>query len=441
MCDVNTGGCLYCANPASPMCATISNAINDQWIVYCDSTSGIDLEYYTNTITGGSQADETTVSSQHTVTLTTNTTSSTSSAAPTPSQSSSIFVTGPIITTSASAVCVGSACQTELSTISTSVTSTESDGANASVGAAGNLSEPANSKKHSTTLIAAVCGGVAAIALICAGGWYTRKNWARLFSHTRSSNVTQDLDEKKDNNLPEMHSSSGEDGIAEAAGSTPLPAKEYLSPAQSSEQPELDSVSVSSPLPSGVGEGSATGLGIKGGVQSRYTPTISDPPSAVELENNTPAMVMQPRKPEYNPADEHQLPVSPPLSGSTDVPYATGSALDSEAAISPVTPVYKAYTPYTPSHYGNELPSSLPRTIRQVPPSLPQEYSAVSLGSMADIYRGPGNGPEEGLVKGTASLQSSIYQGLNWSRGEGAPWAYLSAENARTGGWRNDDTQ
>jgi len=90
-----------------------------------------------------------------------------------------------------------------------------------------------------------------------------------------------------------------------------------------------------------------------------------------------------------------------------------------------MTPATKTFVPYTPSNYGVEPPSSVPRTIRQVPPSMPQEYSAVSLGSVANIYRG--------------SSMPNIYRGLSKSGGGEALWAYLSAEDARRGGWRNEE--
>jgi len=78
-----------------------------------------------------------------------------------------------------------------------------------------------------------------------------------------------------------------------------------------------------------------------------------------------------------------------------------------------MTPTYR-YAPYTPLTYGNEPPSSVPRTVSVAPSSLQYDYSAASLGSTANIYRG-------------------------LSKSGGAPWAYLSPEEAVRGGWRNGE--
>ena len=208
------------------------------------------------------------------------------------------------------------------------------------------------------------------------------------------------------------------------------------SPIPVSHRPELDSFPVSS-APSSAGavdEYSSKGLGIVGHSQSRYVPTNPDPPSAVELDHSNPTIVLQHQENRHDTADPQQSPISPPMFGSSNTPHRS-----IDGTVSPMTPATKWQTPYTPSHYGNEPPSSILRTIRHVPPSLPQGYSAVSLGSMADIYRAPGARP--GTVgDSTENLQTNIYQGLSKSRGEGAPWEYLSAERALKDGVHNEET-
>lgn len=115
---------------------------------------------------------------------------------------------------------------------------------------------------------------------------------------------------------------------------------------------------------------------------------------------------------------DRPLPKSPPVSSLAS----PGIAPSSSAEASPVSP----FQPYTPSKYASstyEPPTSIPRTSSSVPPSLPQHYSAASMG---------------GTTLNGHEYESSPYRGTSAS-GQRPPWAYLSAEDARNGGWRNSE--
>ena len=266
-----------------------------------------------------------------------------------------------------------------------------------------------NNRLSGGTLAGIVCAAVAAGALICAAIWFTRKYWRRKCCSSRTD-VSHLAEQKHASDESSPPSSSGEKALVEAEGSTPRRSHTPFSPDHFSRHPELDSREVGANVPSNV----HNGLGIGGMSSRRYAPTNPDP-SPTSVTDHAPQL------PEHSsePTLDYHSPVSPPHSGSATPPACANGP------VSPMTPATKTFVPYTPSNYGVEPPSSVPRTIRQVPPSMPQEYSAVSLGSVANIYRG--------------SSMPNIYRGLSKSGGGEAPWAYLSAEDARRGGWRNEE--
>ncbi|KAK5695415.1 hypothetical protein LTR97_008922 [Elasticomyces elasticus] len=271
--------------------------------------------------------------------------------------------------------------------------------------------EAQNSSSNTTSpgLIAGVAVGAAAIcALILAALWFIRRRWLPCCGgqrHNKSSNPGSSSEK-----LGTANSTPPSTGHAEAEKNTST----FLSPDHIHQPVELEgrSGSVSAPWP--VDTIAVRGLGIAGVNQKRYAPTNPDPTSATDgdaehspIDISLPVVLSE-------AADERPLPASPAISGPASPPSSPPN--EGESAVSPLTPAYKhtSSTPYTPSAYAYEPPSSVPRTVAVAPPSLGQEYSLVSLGSSSNIYRG-------------------------LSQRGGAPWAYLSPEDAVRGGWRNGE--
>lgn len=99
----------------------------------------------------------------------------------------------------------------------------------------------------------------------------------------------------------------------------------------------------------------------------------------------------------------------------------------------PPTSLTRAHPTYTPTTTNNNSTTHHPLALQPThqpysPAHLPQNPSTVSLGSTAEIYR---------RLKSCTDL----YRGLasHVSTGERPPWDFLSAEDARGGGWRNSD--
>ena len=93
------------------------------------------------------------------------------------------------------------------------------------------------------------------------------------------------------------------------------------------------------------------------------------------------------------------------------------------------------------------LPTNPPTAPNNTaPPSIPQPYSTVSLGSTAeiyrrldssiDLYRGLSARPRGHSGRASASPQKAG-GGRDTIDEEGPPWDFLSAEDAVGGGWRN----
>jgi len=260
-------------------------------------------------------------------------------------------------------------------------------------------------------LVAGVAVGVvAACALLAAGLFATRRHWLTCCGrpHGREHRDLQ------------MEKPSAEGSTPPGTGKTEdtpdlRGVETFHSPDHILRHAELDAVTgrVSAPPP--VDTAAVHGLGIAGMSPRRYAPTNPDPEPATD-EEHSPTDTASPTGLSEAPGDR-LLPVSPAVSSLAplpDTPNISNTPVGL-SAVSPVTPSYRhSSTPYTPSAYQFEPPSSVPRTAAAKPPSLPQDYSSASLGSSANIYRG-------------------------LSQHGGAPWAYLSPEEAVGGGWRNEE--
>ncbi|KAK5683450.1 hypothetical protein LTS10_004982 [Elasticomyces elasticus] len=268
-----------------------------------------------------------------------------------------------------------------------------------------------SSNRTSPGLIAGVVVGAAAVcALIAAALWFTRRRWLPCCGDRRHKSSDPGSASEKlstSNNTPPSTGHTGEEKSAPA----------FLSPDHISQPVELEgrSGSVSAPWP--VDTITVRGLGIAGVNQKRYAPTNPDPTSATDGDAEQSPIDTSPPVVGQSESAERPLPASPAISGSASPPSSPPpDQVNTPSAVSPLTPAYKhtSTAPYTPSAYAYEPPSSVPRTVAVAPPSLTQEYSLVSLGSSSNIYRG-------------------------LSQRGGAPWAYLSPEDAVRGGWRNGE--
>ncbi|KAK4546971.1 hypothetical protein LTR36_001703 [Oleoguttula mirabilis] len=438
-CDTNTGGCMYCSDTASPSCLTITNEGAGQRIQYCAAYASTETASYVNPITGGSQADGGVVA-----TTTGGGGSSSLNFTPQPSQCQQPPCASDTEGSSMTSTAAGSTSPSSASTssaASTTADSTEAQGAaqttQSSVVAAptgGNttVTSASTADPHSSTSISRaviagiICGAAAAGALIAATLWYTRKYWLTCLRPKRQGRDSGFFNEKRSSESGEATCTRGVNGngmLGEAGGHTPASPTKHYSPDDFSRHPELDGRPVGTMSPRPIDNITVRGLGIGDFSPQRYAPTNPDPLSATDEGSPTDYIAPLAIRHEVSEAPtDRSLPASPAVSSLAppDTPHTntntnTSSPSGSNGPVSPLTPTYR-YTPYTPSAYGggNEAPSSVPRTVSAAPPSLPQDYSAVSLGSTANIYRG-------------------------LSQRGGAPWAYLSPEEAVRGGWRNEE--
>ncbi|KAK0254452.1 hypothetical protein LTR91_002804 [Friedmanniomyces endolithicus] len=259
-------------------------------------------------------------------------------------------------------------------------------------------------------LAGVVVGALVACALLAAGLFATRRYELTCFGRSRRSERGNPETEKPSTEASTPPSTGKNEDGADLGG-----LGTFHSPDHIPRHVELDGCagSVSDPRPMDVS--AVHGLGIAGINPRRYAPTNPDPTSATD-EEHSPTDTAPPAGPGEAPGD-HPLPASPAVSSLAplaDTP-SIGTTPGGLSAVSPVTPSYRPISmPYTPSAYQYEPPSSVPRTAAAKPPSLPQDYSLASLGSSANIYRG-------------------------LSQHGGAPWAYLSPEEAVGGGWRNEE--
>ena len=275
--------------------------------------------------------------------------------------------------------------------------------------------EDKKTTSHAGTTAGIACGASAAVALLLGTLWYTRKGCVGCY---RARRVTGDTKGPPEESSFTSFSPSGtvldEKGIDPAAATPRSPTNMY-SPALFSRHPELDGRALGVLAPQTAAGRVLQGLGIDRGDHSkRYVPTNPDPASAVDG-----ADTFELHAPEVggrNAVTIRPLPASPARSTmpSPNTPDTNNSAPPN--TVSPASPTWK-YATYTPSIYTQDLaaPDSVPRTVPQMPPSLPQEYSAANLQG-----------------------ERAIYRGLSMHGGN-APWAYLSPEDAVQGGWRNGD--
>lgn len=438
-CDINTGGCTYCSDPATPSCLTITNTVASQWIHYCDTYASTETLGFANSFTTGSQANAQVVptasSSTSSSSLSQNFTPQPSMCEQPPcsvSESSSTSTTAvatsfPDFTYSAasSATDSGSTDAGGATSTQSGVTATLYAGSNATVTSAsdaGSTTDPHSSKSMSRGVVAGIiCGAAAAIALVGAALWYTRKHWLTCLYPQTYDRGASTFHEKQRHDSGNM----GKGMLAPTQANTPASPIKHYSPDDFSSQPELEGRQITSASPRPIIDTTVRGLGIGDYSPQRYAPTNPDPLSATDEGSPTdyiaPLTVRSVRPGVSEAPTDRPLPASPPVSSLAppDTPHTNSSSpAGSNGPVSPITPTYYRYTPYTPSAYGggDEPPSSVARTVSTAPPSLPQDYSAVSLGSTSNIYRG-----------------------LSKSHSGRAPWAYLSPENAVSGGWRNEE--
>ena len=415
-CDINTGGCLYCSDPEAPACLTMTHVGDHQWIQYCAAYPSTETVDYS---TGGSYAmsvwdGDDGVSTTDTLTQ--------ASFSPVPGMQvrpSSVASSSQVESTTIAAVVTG-ATTTSASedTLSESATATSAS-TNILTAVALSTSTPQQTKTGGVSggLIAGVAVGAFAVCgLLVAALWFTRSFLLSCCLPSRKSSSGSIGTEKQGSGSASSPSGTSKaSGQTSAEGPTPRMPSAFHSPDHVPMHAELEGRfgSVSAPWP--VDTVGVRGLGIAGINQRRYAPTNPDPMSAVD-EEHSPTDVGPPTRPGTSemPGDR-PLPASPAVSS---VPSPNTADLSSSpggiGAVSPITTHTQA--PYTPSAYGYEPPSSVPRTVAAAPPSMPQDYSLVTLGSSANIYRG-------------------------LSRHETAPWAYLSPEEAVRGGWRNGDAE
>ncbi|KAK0839933.1 hypothetical protein LTR03_010922 [Friedmanniomyces endolithicus] len=260
-------------------------------------------------------------------------------------------------------------------------------------------------------LVAGVVVGVAAAcALLAAGFFATRRHWLTCCGrpHGREPRDLQMEKPSAEGSTPPGTGKAEDTPDLRGVGT-------FHSPDHIPRHAELDGVTGCVSVPPRVDTVPVCGLGIVGINRRRYAPTNPDPTSATD-EGHSPTGTAPPAGLSEAPGD-HSLPASPAVSSLAPLPDtpSVSNTPGGLSAVSPVTPSYRHISmPYTPSAYQYEPQSSVPRTAAAKPPSLPQDYSLASLGSSANIYRG-------------------------LSQHGGAPWAYLSPEEAVDGGWRNEE--
>ncbi|KAK0782513.1 hypothetical protein LTR91_022759 [Friedmanniomyces endolithicus] len=424
-CDVNTGGCMYCSDSAAPACLTMTNVVDGQWIKYCAACPSTQTISYTpsgsyfvpqsagvsptHVVTSSlSQASFSAVPGMQvepsTIVTTVQSDQSTSGTVTAASSLASAMV--PVITNISA--CVSNECVSTTAPSISSMPNRPSPTTNTNAASAFPTSRPSGTPGG---LVAGVVVGiVGACTLLAAGFFAARRHWftccgrphgrerRELQMDKPSTKASTPLSTGKTEDTPELRGV----GTFHSPDHIPRPAELNGCTGSVSDPRPVDTVAVH-------------GLGIAGMSPRRYAPTNPDPTSATD-EGHRPTGTAPPAGVSEAPGD-HPLPVSPAVSSLAPLPD-TPSISNTPvglSAVSPVTPSYRhSSTPYTPSAYQFEPPSSVPRTAAAKPPSLPQDYSSASLGSSANIYRG-------------------------LSQHGGAPWAYLSPEEAVGGGWRNEE--
>ncbi|EME49791.1 hypothetical protein DOTSEDRAFT_30959 [Dothistroma septosporum NZE10] len=395
-CDRNTGGCLYCNDPSVPYCRTQTNPLSSQYNHYCDAVGG------TVTVTNGIFAGPTALPSTgiH--------------------DSKTLPPSG------------------ETPTIVSAVPVPSSTG--------GKHAAVLRGRPSNGLIVGLVCGTAGAAILAAAAFWCFR-SWHRLH--------WEDQEDKPrglaDATAPSIHH-DGADGVPNgnaAADKDQTAATPIVLGDSRTDHRLVDDLGSWTP-----------GLAYSADDGKRYT--VTDPDSDSNSFNNCCST--------RDFARCHAAAQAPP--GHADQPVLVGASSFSPSTSNDTAPPWTrsntrlsspvtAHTPYTPSQYHDSAPNSITKAFLH-PPSLPQDYSAATFlsdatrvttgsytpsnyqsGAPVSVARAaPLHMPQEysaaTLAPGSRD-GSPVYRGLRSSSSNAfPPHAYLSAEEALAGGWRND---
>ncbi|KAF2774236.1 hypothetical protein EJ03DRAFT_346862 [Teratosphaeria nubilosa] len=399
-CDPDTGGCLHCSDSASPSCFTFTNTQASQWIQYCNDYASTETVGYPNTVTGSiyqrddDELSTTTDSNPGSQTFASATFKTqpcreeipgatcpsttllkmSTSLAPETSYNSA----GSSSSSSQGIFGISSASSGSVDATSTSIE--ESDATSSSLaGGPGAHSGKGSAIVSGGEVAGIACGsaaGVAVVALIFWWLWRRRRTGPLSTRSKNSSNSSSSVKKSPQQTAtPTPGTAQLESWPVEVNGTTPQ------SRPQSPDFPFTpEHFAGCQP----VSEVSEPGYGIQ--PQQRYTVMNPDPLSPV-----TPVTRVAPPTKWASQQGLNESESSLPIS-SVGLPGTPDSKLSARSPVSslrPQTPKTRQ-TPYASSTYdgGNEPPSSVPRVANAAPPSLPQDYSIVNLGSSTDLYRG-----------------------------------------------------
>lgn len=403
---LSTGRCTYCSDSASPACLTESTEASDQGCHDCAPLSGMEMASYNDRITIRSLAEDTSlvvISSpsgngdftpqpamcrrppcsiaKSSVTIETPTT--------TPSYSHMVFTYEPTPVTTSVAVTTSS---TQHPTSASSPAATTSSTAVPVVDDNRKTSDPGLSNG---AVAGIVCAAAAGTALTAAVLCRTKHKWLALLHIKRNGKPSTKNDDEEDS--PHISDPCTESKKPSDRRSPKKVAFKDFANAG----PRM---SVASPKANERFEMHGLGIDIRSPRRSALKNSAPEPASAIDAGTGSKDLrwpFLQSGNRDGAANSDLLLPSSPSLSclQAPQPPSSptTDASLPSYGGIAPASPVtptpgYRC-TAYTPSMYGKggEAPSSLvPRRVSAPPPSLPQEYSAITLPSMANIYRGLG---------------------------------------------------
>lgn len=377
-CDRNTGGCLYCNNPAAPHCRTQTNPLNSQYNHYCDTIGG------TITVTTGTFAKPTTVATSTSISTKTMAAMETASAAASPGHSLSYgAIVGTACGVSAAVLLVAAALwyirsrkrgqheeeQEKHRGATDEIPASESRDGN----------EQAPNKDQATRQAAAIMAPTS-----CGDHDTAKQSTDNLGSPTSTLAYMPKDGTRYTVTNPDLNPISPTDSsirdfkpshtsAVEAPSDRPVMAKRPFIPVSESNITAPSRTNSASQFPSPIA------------AHTPYTPSQYHPSAP----NSIAKPFLQP------PSLPQDYSTATFASDATRVPAGL----------------------YTPSNYQPGAPGSVARTA---PPNLPQEYSAATL---------PSDNPDG----------SPIYRGLRSSSSSAfPPYAYLSPEDALAGGWTND---
>ncbi|CAK4030587.1 Hypothetical predicted protein [Lecanosticta acicola] len=415
-CDIDLGGCLTCSESSYPYCYTITNIANGQWIHWCDMAGGPRTETtsYVNPAMTGVEVDAQgfpVTASSTTITSTSSSTSFTTSPATTvPSTSTS--------GTSVVVVYITSNFPADIAS------STEDPAATSGDSTSTPTPSPQQEEKHgfSSGAVGGIAGGAAAgVALVVAGLiFYFR---TRLFGSKQEpeSNNPQNDDKATQPDTATRSSASftkGDDRGHELP--LELPSQNLYSPDSLAHLGHPNAAAAAAAAAPYVMNEKETNT------QQRYTITNPDAPAS-------PYQAYRPYAPRPGTVE---APVDRPLStttGTISPLLGTTNTTTSTAFPSPVSrsslfqPQPQDIIPHTPSNYQLHPPDSIVPQQQTAahhhqqpppPPSLPQDYSTANLTFRGGepVYNNHGRESRSHLAAAAAAA---------------APWAYLSAEDAR----------